>query len=90
MPMGPHMWVLKPGYQRVGEKGDVVESIAFRMPITRDRIALHHYVVKSREEYVEKMGRGNAMDDPKGEAFWDAVENRYPKEECREMARYDP
>ena len=87
--MGPHMWFLKEGYHTVGGHRDVVESIAFRMPITRDKMALHHYVVRRREEYVEKIMKGNAMDDPKGEAFWDAVENKYVKEACFEMVKYD-
>ncbi|EHL03747.1 hypothetical protein M7I_0148 [Glarea lozoyensis 74030] len=89
-PRNPHLWALKDGRVTVGEKGDVVESEAFRLPISRERIALHHYAVKSRQEYEEKMGRGNAMDDPKGEFFWDSVEHRLPKVSCPEMAQYRP
>ena len=87
-PVGPHMWRVRGNV--VGEHGDVVASEAWRNPITRDRIALHHYAVKSREEYEEKMFRGNAMDDPKGESFWDVMENVYPHVKCPEMAKYDP
>jgi hypothetical protein len=61
-PVNPHLWYLKEGKETVGENGDVVDSEAFRTPITRDRIALHHYAGKSRQEFEEKMGRGNAMD----------------------------
>lgn len=61
-PSNPHLWFLEEGYRTVGEAGDVVESEAFRVPVGRGRIALHHYAGKSREEYEEKMGRGNAMD----------------------------
>jgi hypothetical protein len=88
-PRGPHMWALREG-NTVGEHGDIVVSEAWRIPITRDRIALHHYAVKSREEYEEKMLRGNAMDDPKGESFWDMMEHVYPHVACPEMAKYDP
>jgi hypothetical protein len=88
-PAGPHMWQLSRGYT-MGEHMDIVDSIAWRMPITRDRIALHHYAGKSREEYEEKMLRGNAMDDPKGEGFWNSLENGLPKVPCPEMAKCDP
>ncbi|KAG0651560.1 hypothetical protein D0Z07_1855 [Hyphodiscus hymeniophilus] len=88
-PLGPHMWRLNQGHV-VGEHGDIIASEAWRNPITRDRIALHHYAVKSREEYEEKMFRGNAMDDPKGESFWDVIEKVYPHVKCPEMAKYDP
>jgi hypothetical protein len=86
----PHMFVLKDGAQTVGENGDAIVSEAFRLPITRDRIALHHYAGKSREEYEAKMLRGNAMDDPKGEYFWNSLEHYLPHVNCTAMAKYDP
>jgi len=88
-PVGPHMWTLHRGFTW-GEHMDMVNSHAFRNPITRDRIAVHHYAGKSREEYIEKMLRGNAMDDPKGEGFWESLELGLPKVSCPEMAKYDP
>lgn len=55
----PHKFeMVVPSMVTVGEHGDVVTEEAFRRP-TRDRLALHHFVVRSREELVEKMGRGN-------------------------------
>ncbi|RDL39482.1 uncharacterized protein BP5553_03822 [Venustampulla echinocandica] len=89
-PANPHLWVLKDGSRTVGEHGDTIDSEAYRTPITRDRIALHHYAGKSREEYEEKMQRGNAMDDPKGEEFWKAVEKDLPHMRCTEMTEYYP
>ncbi|KAF4625746.1 hypothetical protein G7Y89_g12417 [Cudoniella acicularis] len=89
-PSNPHLWYLKDGAITVGEHYDVVNSEAFRIPITRDRIALHHYAGKSREEYEAKMLRGNAMDDPKGEGFWNSLENLLPHVKCPEMAKYNP
>ncbi|RDL37284.1 uncharacterized protein BP5553_04717 [Venustampulla echinocandica] len=86
----PHKFTLIEGTMTVGEHGDVINTDAFRNPITRDRIALHHYVVKSKEEYEEKMHRGNAMSQPKSKEFWDHVENDEPLEECTEMARFSP
>ncbi|EHK99202.1 hypothetical protein M7I_4884 [Glarea lozoyensis 74030] len=56
----------------VGEDG--FEVSGGRRTPTRDRIALHHYAVKSRQEYIEKMQRSNAMDQPKPWSFWDEVE----------------
>jgi Glycosyltransferase family 92 len=85
----PHKFDLKDGANTVTEHGDVVTTPAWRSPITRDRIALHHYAVKSRQEYEEKMMRSNAMSEPKGEWFWDHMENT-PTTICTEMAQYDP
>lgn len=89
-PIGPHLWNLVKDAKTVGEHMDPVTSEAWRWPITRNRIALHHYAGKSREEYEEKMLRGNAMDDPKTEAFWNSLEHDQPQVPCPEMAKYDP
>ena len=47
------------------EHGDVIEDGAVRIPITRDRIAIHNYALKSRDEFEKKM-RSNAMGQAKG------------------------
>jgi len=74
------------GTYTVGEHGDVVEDgIGIRQPITRDRLAVHHYTVKSRAQYEEKMG--NWVND-KGWSYWDHIEG-LPQEECLEMTRYE-
>jgi hypothetical protein len=61
----------------------------FRDPPTKKRIALHHYALKSRQEYQEKIDRSNAMDAPKGWSFWDQVESQAGIP-CDEMAYYEP
>jgi hypothetical protein len=40
------------------------------------RLVLHHYAVKSEEEFSQKMARGDVMGDPvgKGRDFWDRIE----------------
>ncbi|CZT05651.1 uncharacterized protein RAG0_11633 [Rhynchosporium agropyri] len=86
----PHKFETAPGSWTVGENGDVIESAAWRRPITRNRIGLHHYAVKSRAEYEAKMNRGNGMTDPKGEAFWEDMEYGVPHVECTEMTAYEP
>jgi hypothetical protein len=58
----------------VGEHGEVIEDGAVRILITRDRIAGHHYVLKSREEFEEKMRNSNAMGQAKGWNYWDHLE----------------
>ncbi|KAJ9144286.1 Glycosyltranserase family 2 [Pleurostoma richardsiae] len=83
----PHKFYLKQGAITVGEHGDWIEHYAFRQPITRDRLALHHYAVKSRQEYEEKISRGNAMSDPKDWGFWNHVEEM-PHVHCPEMLRW--
>jgi hypothetical protein len=85
----PHKFDLKDGAQTVTEHGDVVTTVAWRSPITRDRVALHHYAVKSRQEYEEKMQRSNGMSEPKNEGFWEHMEMT-PTVVCNEMAKYNP
>ncbi len=85
-PMNPHKFSTL-GSITVGEFGDPINTIAFRTPITRERISLHHYAVKSREEYEEKMARSNGMDASKDWEFWNHVENM-THIDCSEMARW--
>jgi hypothetical protein len=70
-PVNPHKFNLAPGKVTVGEDGKEIESYAFRQPITRARVSLHHYAVKSRAEYLEKMARSNAMVS----RFWSSFMN---------------
>jgi hypothetical protein len=89
-PVNPHRFATSPGSITVGEDGDEITSAAWRKPITRRRIGLHHYAVKSREEFEEKLHRGNGMTDPKKEDFWTAIEFKRPHVPCPEMAKYEP
>ncbi|KAL8743539.1 MAG: hypothetical protein Q9190_004120 [Brigantiaea leucoxantha] len=84
----PHYFHLKNGTRTVGEHEDAVPK-SWRTPITRDRIALHHYGVKSKAQYLEKENRGNAMNQPKTMEWWDHIEGM-EHAECSEMANYDP
>jgi hypothetical protein len=85
----PHNFFTSHSTLTVGENGDTV-PFAWRHPITRNRIALHHYAVKSKEEFVEKSARGNAMhDEGKKWDFWDHVEN-LEQVDCPSMAKYEP
>jgi hypothetical protein len=88
-PVNPHKFYLKDGSQTVGEHGDVIKDPAVRVPITRDRITLHHYAIKSRQEFEEKMKRSNAMGQAKGWDYWDHLEG-LPQLECKEMTMYEP
>jgi hypothetical protein len=82
-----HMFKLKDGAIAVGEDGKVVSpGTAWRFPITRNRVVLHHYAIKSRREFQEKMDRWKG-DIPKGWWFWDHLEG-FPQVDCPEMARY--
>ncbi|KFY00794.1 hypothetical protein V490_01197 [Pseudogymnoascus sp. VKM F-3557] len=88
-PDGPHKFKLKKGARTVGENGDSVDRAAWRVPITRKRISLHHYATRSRQEYEEKISRGNGMGDPKGWNWWKHVE-AIKTDECMEMALLEP
>jgi hypothetical protein len=66
----PHNFFLNSSMYTVGENKDRV-TYAFREPITRQKVALHHYFCKSKAEYELKMARGNGADTPKE---WDTCE----------------
>jgi hypothetical protein len=83
-----HQAHLNQGTVQVDEHGQHTPNAA-RWPATKDRIALHHYAIKSRQEYQEKVDRGNAMDQPKDWMFWDSVEGMGGVE-CLSMADYRP
>lgn len=58
---------------------------AWRQPVTRDRIAHHHYGVKSEEEFLEKQHRSNAMDSPAPQNWFDWI-NGLPNVTCDSLA----
>ncbi|KAI9730308.1 MAG: hypothetical protein M1818_008211 [Claussenomyces sp. TS43310] len=85
-----HMPSLSDGTIPVGEDGEVVSpGFAWREPVTRHRLALHHYVTKSKQEYVEKMERWK---DDLGAREWDFWDKLHAGNTtfCPEMARYSP
>ncbi|KFY32418.1 hypothetical protein V493_00210 [Pseudogymnoascus sp. VKM F-4281 (FW-2241)] len=88
-PLNPHKFKLLDEARTVGEHGDLVDRFAFRVPITRDRISLHHYASKSKEQFEAKINRGNGMGDPKGWEWWNHTEG-LPDYKCEEMTKYDP
>ena len=71
----------------VGEKGDQCEIK--RYPITHDTWALHHYSVKSREQFLEKQQRGSPNNHHAADEFWDKIEGA-DDYECPELAAYVP
>ena len=62
---GMHTFNLKEGTRHVGELGvddNTVKLPWSRKPMTYTRIALHYFGFLSREQYEEKLQRGNAFD----------------------------
>lgn len=85
-PLTPHLFKTKEGTRTVGEHGDIIEyGDGVRQPITRDRIALHHYTLKSREQFEEKTKNWS----DKGWKYWDHIEG-LPQLHCDEMTKYEP
>jgi len=94
----PHTFFLKNGSITVGEDGREFTTgldewpmpTPFRWPITRNRLTLHHYNIKSRAEYEEKMLRSQHIEA--GKTTWQFFddENAVPAWECKEMASYNP
>lgn len=76
-------------YGEFGSQGPIIPSQR-QVPISRQRIALHHYAVKSKEEFREKMARSNGMDAPRGWDYWDLIEKRTEHVHCSEMMGYSP
>ncbi|PSC75223.1 hypothetical protein C2E20_2025 [Micractinium conductrix] len=68
---GPHTAHYAPGFSAVTASRQKVqpEGHPFAPEPDSTRLALHHYVLKSRSEYEEKMARSNAMDAPKDDSI---------------------
>ena len=79
----------KDGYMEVGEHGDPTGTL--RYPITHDIWALHHYGVKSRQQFIEKQDRGNAnaVTEPIPDSLWEGVEGT-DQVDCKELTDYYP
>ena len=75
------------GSLSVGEKGDECEIK--RLPITHDTWALHHYSVKSRQQFLEKQQRGSPNNHHAVGEFWDRIEGA-DDYDCPELAAYVP
>lgn len=75
------------GSLSVGEEGDECEIK--RYPITHNTWALHHYSVKSREQFLEKQQRGSPNNHHAVGDFWDKIEGA-DDYECPELATYVP
>ncbi|KAJ3148436.1 hypothetical protein HDU89_004767 [Geranomyces variabilis] len=84
-----HAFALKHGARTVGETGDTIPS-AFRTPITRDRIGLHHYMLNSKQEYQQNLDRGYGMgSSAKNMGFREHIEGM-PSVKCDSMTKYEP
>ena len=79
----------KDGYLEVGEHGDPTGTV--RYPITHDKWALHHYGVKSRQQFLEKQDRGNAnaVAEPIPDSLWENI-NAANEVDCKELTDYYP
>ena len=55
----PHFVNYFEGFQAINENGGVVPTFSNNPPTVK-KIAINHYVVKSREEYLSKISRGTA------------------------------
>ena len=85
--LSPHMFKLKDDAIPVGEDELIVSpGYAWRFPITRERIVLHHYAIKSRQEFQEKLDRWKG-ESVRNWPWWDKLEGG-PHLDCPEMARY--
>ncbi len=91
----PHNFVFKNGYCAVDENFEQVEN-AFRYGKPRSlEVHSHHYVTRSREEYLVKVGKGlldtkvaeNAS-RPDSDKVWDYWHTCGAKSECRILEKY--
>lgn len=54
--------------------------------VTYDKIALHHYVLKSEEEFRVKMRRGDGMGDKKQMDFFRRIDAEATEDCCNAVA----
>ncbi|PSC70518.1 hypothetical protein C2E20_5985 [Micractinium conductrix] len=71
---GVHHASYAPGYFAVTASGQPVLNETHTSAPDYSRLALLHYVVKSREDFANKVWRGDAMKGPgKGELYWKKI-----------------
>ncbi|EGX49868.1 hypothetical protein AOL_s00076g509 [Orbilia oligospora ATCC 24927] len=90
-PRTDHNFITKSESLTVGEKGDKVPFI-FRRPITTDLFAIHHYAIRSREQFNVRVKNGEVEEPrtfPNMMDWWDAV-GKMPKMKCDSMAKLKP
>ncbi|KAL3152497.1 hypothetical protein ABBQ32_001532 [Trebouxia sp. C0010 RCD-2024] len=78
----PHFFFYNEGKAAVNEKFEVVEGARTHKNMI-DRVAIYHYVTKSKEEFGSKTARGSGMKNRKQVGFFDAIE-RYAVDDCRD------
>lgn len=83
----PHNFHTLNGSREVDVAGRTIDQ-HWKRPVERDRVALHHYMVKSKEEYAQKLARGNQGNLDRGWEFWDYVEG-FAKETCLDMTEWE-
>lgn len=87
--ISPHMFQLKDNAISVGEDERTFQpGVAWRQPPTWDRIVLHHYAVKSKQEFQEKLDRWKG-EVPRNWEYWDMVHSGTPYH-CPEMTKFSP
>lgn len=76
----PHFFYYNDGKTAVNERFEIVEGAVTRQNLV-ERVAIHHYVIKSKEDFEMKSARGSAMKNhkPKG---WDDAIDRLATNDC--------
>lgn len=72
---GPHDALFAPGYHTVNSLRAPVDRW-LSAPADYSRLALHHYAIKSRQDFASKAARGDSMSDEGKivEDFWERIE----------------
>ncbi|KAL4858396.1 Glycosyltransferase family 92 protein [Chlorella vulgaris] len=72
---GPHDALFPPGYHTVNSLRVPVDRW-LSAPADYSRLALHHYAIKSRQDFASKAARGDSMSDEGKivEDFWERIE----------------
>jgi hypothetical protein len=70
-----HHVLYKPGFFAVNELKQR-RAGARSEPVSVTRFVLHHYCVKSKEEFMQKQARGSGNGRSKGMRFWSTIEKQ--------------
>lgn len=84
--LGPHHFTFSEGKKAVNENFELVDGPRSDSNEI-SRIALYHYVTKSREQYLTKMGRGSAMKNFKTIEFFDLTDSRATSD-CKDAVEW--
>jgi Glycosyltransferase family 92 len=87
--MGGHHFRTSNNTISIGELGDQLEESPMRPNITREKWGMHHYILRSKDEFQERIDRGDVNGKNRTWDIWDLLEAS-DLQKCDSLVKYYP